>query len=141
MSYYDENLNQPRSAIEDINDAQISLNHRMSVNELVDICHGIAAECGWWSDTTERDVPRLLMLCVSELSEAMEGHRKNLSDDHLPNYDMLTVELADCMIRILDMAGGLKLDLANALVDKLQYNTKRADHKPENRNKEDGKKY
>lgn len=97
------------------------------------MCHGIAEECGWWSATTERDVPRLLMLCVSELAEAMEGHRKNLMDDHIPTRKMLEVELADAVIRIFDMAGGLNLDVSGAIAEKLLYNTTRSDHKPENR--------
>ncbi len=107
---------------------------------LTEYCHGIAKECGWWSNTTERDVPRLLMLCVSELAEAMEGDRKNLMDDHLPSRKMLEVELADCVIRIFDMAGGLKLDVAGAITEKLLYNTTREDHKPEVR-ADNGKQY
>lgn len=108
---------------------------------LVNQCHGLAKECGWWAETTQRDVPRLLMLCVSELAEAMEGHRKGLKDDHLPERDMLEVELADCVIRVFDMAGGLGLDLPGAIAEKLAYNANRADHKPENRQSEGGKKY
>ena len=98
---------------------------------LVNICHGIARDCGWWDDEKLRDVPRLLMLCVSELSEAMEGDRKNLMDDHLPGRKMIEVELADALIRIFDMAGGLGLDVAGAMRDKLVYNTRREDHRPE----------
>lgn len=94
-------------------------------------CHGVAKECGWWENTSEHDIPRLLMLCVSELSEAMEGHRKNLMDDHLPERKMLEVELADAVIRIFDMAGGLNLDVPGAIADKMAYNTERQDHKPE----------
>ena len=112
-----------------------------SVSSIVEICHGLAAECGWWDETTERDVPRLLMLCVSELAEAMEGDRKNLMDDKLPHRKMLEVELADTVIRIMDMAGGLNLDIGGAIAEKLAFNADRADHKPENRAKEDGKKY
>lgn len=110
---------------------------------LTNICHGVARECGWWNKSSKlakRDVPRLLMLCVSELAEAMEGDRKDLNDDKLPNRKMLEVELADCVIRIFDMAGGLNLDVAGAIAEKLEFNTKRADHKIENR-LNGGKKY
>lgn len=83
------------------------------------------------------------MLCLvhSEVSEAMEGHRKNLMDDKLPHRKMFEVELADAIIRILDIAGAHELDLGGAIVEKLQYNMFRPDHKIENRLKEDGKKY
>lgn len=107
---------------------------------LMTMCHRVANECGWWSNTTERDIPRLLMLCVSELAEAIEGDRKGLMDDHLPHRKMLEVELADCAIRIFDMAGGLGLDLPGAIAEKIAYNVGRADHKPENR-ANGGKKY
>lgn len=107
---------------------------------LTNYCHGVARESGWWNETTDRDVPRLLMLCVSELSEAMEGDRKNLMDDKLPERKMIEVELADAVIRIFDMAGGLNLDVAGAIRDKLIYNTTREDHKIEVR-ENGGKKY
>lgn len=54
---------------------------------------------------------------------------------------MLEVELADAVIRIFDMAGGLDLDLGGALVEKLEYNKNRADHNIEERLKDGGKKF
>ena len=45
------------------------------------------------------------------------------------------------MIRILDLAGAYELDLGGALVEKLVYNTQRADHKREARAADDGKKF
>lgn len=100
----------------------------------------------WWVDIhtgepLERNVGELLMLCVSELAEAMEGHRKNLMDDKLPHRKMFEVEIADTMIRLFDLAGGLDLDIAGAITEKLEYNANRADHKIENRLKDNGKKY
>ena len=116
----------------------------MAINELVDTTH--IANNKWWlnlEDNTpkERNVPEMLMLIVSELAEAMEGHRKGLQDDKLPHRKMLEVELADALIRLFDLAGGLKLDLGGAYVEKMIYNENRADHKRENRLAEGGKKY
>lgn len=112
------------------------------------VCHNAALRGGWWTDLAtgedlrgKRNFGELLMLCVSELSEAMEGDRKNLMDDKLPHRPMREVELADCIIRIMDLAGGYDLDIAGAIAEKLQYNAARADHKPENRAKDGGKKY
>jgi NTP pyrophosphatase (non-canonical NTP hydrolase) len=96
-------------------------------------------EAGWHSKP--REVGTCLMLIVSEIAEAMEGDRKGLMDDHLPNRPMLEVELADAIIRILDLAGREGLDVSGAIHDKLIYNQNRADHKLENRNKDGGKKY
>lgn len=129
------------SYIEELQAHEVQQDIQIASEVLTRICHGIAAECGWWANTTERDVPRLLMLCVSELAEAMEGHRKDLMDDKLPHRKMLEVELADALIRIFDMAGGLNLDVPGALLEKLQFNTQRPDHKPENRQQTGGKKY
>jgi hypothetical protein len=58
----------------------------------------------WWVDLDEKPIERnfgeLIALCHSELSEALEGHRKTLQDDKLPHRKMAEVELVDCMIRI-----------------------------------------
>ena len=62
-------------------------------------------------------------------------------DDKLPHRSMLEVELADAVIRICDMCGGLGLDLEGAIYEKLEYNKNRADHKLENRLSENGKKF
>tara|TARA_R110000868_G_scaffold5292_1_gene32487 strand:+ start:437 stop:838 length:402 start_codon:yes stop_codon:yes gene_type:complete len=119
---------------------------KQDIQHAVDICHGLALEAGWWSDLTtgqsvERNVGELLCLVHSEISEAMEGFRKNLQDDKLPDRKMFEVELADAVIRIFDLAGKHNLDLGGAMLDKLRYNAVRADHKPENRAKENGKKF
>ena len=112
----------------------------------VNICHGLALEAGWWNDLAtgqpvERNVGELLCLVHSEISEAMEGFRKNLQDDKLPDRKMFEVELADAVIRIFDLAGRHNLDLGGAMLEKLRYNADRSDHKPENRAKENGKKF
>ncbi len=116
---------------------------------LVTACHGASKAAGWWNDLETGaplvDRPHVvgekLMLIVSEVSEAMEGHRKGLADDKLPHRTMVEVELADAVIRIADLAGALGLDLGGAIAEKLAYNQQRPDHKPENRKADGGKKY
>ena len=113
---------------------------------VIDDIHARNRAAGWWTDLDtgepkDRNTGELLMLCVSELAEAMEGHRKGLLDDKLPHRTMLEVELADAVIRIFDMAGGLNLDVAAAVAEKIQYNASRADHKIESRKADGGKKY
>jgi NTP pyrophosphatase (non-canonical NTP hydrolase) len=116
-----------------------------NLNAFRDRCHSDSVKAGWYNnkDGSPKDinVGERLMLIVSEVAEAMEGHRKNLMDDHLKLREMIEVELADAQIRINDLAGYLKLDIGGACMEKLAYNKNRADHKPENRFKEGGKAY
>ena len=115
------------------------------INAVVADCHRAAKDAGWWvgidPHTDIHVVPAKLALVHSEISEALEGHRKSLMDDKLPDRTMFEVELADAVIRIFDLAGAMGLDLGGALVEKVTYNASRADHKPENRAAEGGKKY
>lgn len=112
---------------------------------LTDACHGRAWNAGWWHDINtgeklDRNVPEMLCLIHSEVSEALEGFRKNMMDDKLPHRKMIEVELADVIIRVFDLAGGLNLDVAGAIIEKMLYNANREDHKIENRKGENGKK-
>jgi hypothetical protein len=83
------------------------LNVIRPLNTLINAFHGDAVASGWHHDIAtgapkKRDMGEMFMLAVSELAEAMEGHRKNLRDDKLPQYPTATVELADFIIRCCD---------------------------------------
>lgn len=117
-------------------------------NGLNELAAAIHAEEGpkWWVDLEtgepkNRNVGEMLMLIVSEIAEAMEGHRKGLMDDKLPHRKMLEVEIADAIIRELDLCAGLGLDIGGAVAEKMAYNRVRADHKREARLAPNGKKY
>lgn len=177
----------------------------MDYSELAKTIYEQNKAVGWW-DEPDRCKLTLLQLVSTEIAEATEAERKDLMDDHLPHRKGGEVELADAMIRLLDMAGAygweyapeIKLfqevmidnydiagkhyllncaliglgdnimrehkkdsalsysliidsiayvakiqgyDLEGALREKLEYNKQRADHKRENRAKENGKKF
>lgn len=121
------------------------------LNQLAERIHADNVAAGWWTNPQtgesilhSRNVPEMLMLIVSEISEAMEGYRKNLMDDKLAHRPMLTVELADAMIRILDLAGSrMAIERAHpfgtVLQEKRSFNAGREDHRIENRMKQGGK--
>ena len=135
-------LKENRDKREKLNDNKMIYN----INMLRDKCFQNALDAGWHTDLgtgklIERNKAEMLMLIVSEVAEAMEGVRKDLKDDHLPHRGMEEVELADTVIRIMDYAGRWGLDIGGAIIEKLEYNKNRADHKIENRIKNGGKKF
>lgn len=127
----------------------LSIADSRGMARIAKLCHQRSALAGWWSDpvtgewldlTPERFAQKLLLV-HAEISEACEGHRKGLMDDHLPDRPMVEVELADAVIRIFDLAGRAGYDITGAVLEKLEYNAQRADHKMENRASEGGKSY
>ena len=117
----------------------------LGVNGCAKDCHSAAVVGGWWHDEDgikkDRNVGELLCLIHSEISEAMEGARKGLMDNHLTHRTMMEVELADSIIRIFDLAESRGFNLGETIYEKLAYNKTRADHKIKNRLKKGGKKF
>lgn len=122
------------------------------INELVKDIHSKNIEAGWWNDPETGEslldksyapyvIATKMLLIGTEISEAVEGYRKDLMDDKLPHRSMVEVELADALIRILDLAGALNCDLDGAIREKREFNKTRSDHKVENRVKKNGKKF
>lgn len=85
-----------------------------NLTELANYIHAFNVEKGWWDeylDDKHRRFKTAMMLTISELAEAMEGERKDLVDQHLPHLDNFSVELADSLIRLLDLAGAYEYDI------------------------------
>jgi hypothetical protein len=135
---------------EEVTEADELAHAAMALDTLARLIHKRNVDAGWWSNLAtgqrkERNMGELLCLVHSEISEAMEGHRKNLKDDKLPQYPMLLVELVDALIREFDIIGSEMeksgLSLSEIFLAKVNYNAVRADHKPEARLAVGGKSY
>ena len=95
-----------------------------TLNELAEEIREINRRNGWnvteagdWRKTPYK-VPAILALIHSEVSEALEAFRAN-------NLDNFGEELADVLIRVLDCAPGLGIDIEGAVRAKLAYNKTR----------------
>ena len=114
----------------------------MNIKETIERVHNNAIEKGFWNDP--REVGTLLMLCVSELAEALEADRKEKkaskktvdeiigSEGFHFDYtfeteikDTFEDEIADTVIRIFDLCGGLGIDLEKHIELKMRYNKSR----------------
>lgn len=95
----------------------------MNLNELAKEIH--KQNHRWWTDAEGLPIVRirgeLLMLAITELAEAVEGTRKDINDDHLPQFKMEVVEMADCKIRLLDYSSGFNIRLEEREFEQLRF--------------------
>lgn len=116
------------------------------LNELSNKAHAAAVEKGFYE--RKRDLPELAMLIVTEISEAVEAERKgskieayrqkwaceyNVDDwdaNIFAKYDIdmrgtIEEEIADAIIRILDLCGYYGINIDAWVETKMKYNSMR----------------
>jgi len=83
--------------------------------------HENAINHGWWDN--ERVDGELIVLIHAELSECVEALREgNPESKRIPGFCHAVEELADAVIRIMDMAEARKWDLSGAILAKHGHN-------------------
>jgi len=96
----------------------------VTITEIQNRVHRIALDHGWWD--APRSIGEVLMLLVTELAEAMEAYREgNPESDKIRGFSRMEEELADVIIRLLDLAGKEGLNIEAAVLAKMAYNEDR----------------
>lgn len=121
----------------------------MRINEMTAEVHGVAKEKGWWEKP--KSPLEVYALIHSEVSEAVEEARKGTEPIYFTNSEGKTIvndvnhlrekhglpgepykpegeliELADCVIRVMDYCGYKGWDLEEAIRLKVEYNKTRS---------------
>jgi len=116
----------------------------MKIKDIAKEIHNNAVDKGFWESF---NLPEKLMLIVSEVAEAMEADRESKrtgvsigqvnewkDDDDFKRSFIKNVkgtvedELADTVIRVLDLSGGMRFDIEQHIKAKMRYNAMR-EHK------------
>lgn len=113
-----------------------------SIQMIQKMVHQNSRNKGFWEGEANQNIPTKLMLIVSELAEAMEADRapSTLVSDKLASLvekdggsyrlgidqTVFAEEMADAVIRIMDLCEWVGINLGNVIIDKAKYNESRS---------------
>ena len=106
-----------------------------TIRNRVEEIHTNALAHGWWDDTKDygdrlAKIPEKILLVHCELSEAVEEFRvgkiKTYYDAETNKPEGVFVELADAMIRLMDLCGACGVDIEQLIEEKHNYNKTRS---------------
>lgn len=126
-----DNSNKPEISFEKNTTPHRDPKKSKGLNKLRDKCFNVAASKGWHDSEVDVDFGTRIALIHSELSEALEEYRDGCDynevyyKDGKEKPEGIPVELADILIRILDLCGKYDIDIQKAVKIKMKYNKTR----------------
>jgi len=101
----------------------------MDLKDISKRCHGDAKKLGWYDSGKVKSDVESLMMVVTELAEAVEELRVPEAQLEYKGKngkpEGVAVELADAVIRLLDLAEFKGIDLERVILEKLDFNLTR----------------